>query len=156
MRKHTYETQLTTDSAQGTMGIAIWVDSSDHNPVAVRLDLSSDYHVGMTFEQGDTAEAVLLVLAKRWEGMSRELRMLASYVQEKLEEKPPEKWRVISVDNLNREGPGYDDKIIADGLERREFADTMADALNQKFCRYDDDRFFKVVDQSYTLQVFEP
>lgn len=66
------------------------------------------------------------------------------------------KFKIISVDNLDREGPIGDEEVIAENIEHEEHAKCMCVALIDKFCKHDDDRFYKVVPQDRALRKFEP
>lgn len=62
--------------------------------------------------------------------------------------------KVISIDNFSREGPGYDDRLIASGLSEEE-AEAMADRLNAD-CTETSTRFHIVRPENYVLSVWEP
>jgi len=65
--------------------------------------------------------------------------------------------KIISVDNFDRERPGYsDDELIAEGISNTEFAEVMVQALNARFSGEQSERFFKVVPDSYQLRVYGP
>ena len=62
--------------------------------------------------------------------------------------------KVVRVDNLNREGPGYDDVLIEENLTADE-AKAIADELNIG-CGDSSTYYHRVVTDYYKLQVFEP
>ena len=60
--------------------------------------------------------------------------------------------KIIDTDNYGGDYP--DETVIAANITNKRFADTMCQALNDKFC---DHRFYKVVEDDYVLQPgFEP
>jgi len=66
----------------------------------------------------------------------------------------PNTVKIISVDNYDHEGPGYDDKLIADNIVSEDLAKTMCMALNGT--RANEDRYYKVVPSDYVLKEFQP
>jgi len=62
--------------------------------------------------------------------------------------------KVIKVDNYNREGPGYDDKLVAENLTTKE-AMELAKERNSDPTRPDFD-WFKVVEDDYKLYEWAP
>ncbi len=62
--------------------------------------------------------------------------------------------RVICVDNFNREGPGYDDKVICVAVDLY-WANKIADSLNAGV-HPDGPYFYKAVADEYKLKEFEP
>jgi hypothetical protein len=63
--------------------------------------------------------------------------------------------KLIRVDSFNREGPGYDDKLIQGGLTKEE-AQASADALNALDKSPHSPDFYRVVPEDYELFKFEP
>jgi hypothetical protein len=65
--------------------------------------------------------------------------------------------KIISVDNFDRELPGQsDDELIAENVTAF-YAETIVNALNEKFCEASNsDRFFKAVPDDYKLRSYEP
>jgi hypothetical protein len=64
--------------------------------------------------------------------------------------------KIVCVDNFNREGPGHDDTLVASEITSQRWADIMCEALNKKLSGSRASEFFRVVDDDYELQVFEP
>jgi hypothetical protein len=65
--------------------------------------------------------------------------------------------KIICVDNFNREGPGYDDKLIAGSITEPTLGKSIVDFLNATYGSGEDNPyFFKLVEDDYKLQVFEP
>lgn len=62
--------------------------------------------------------------------------------------------KIIRVDSFNREGPGYDDVLMAENV-KAEFAYRIVTALNQTSTFYSHE-FFRAVPDDYKLKVFEP
>lgn len=64
--------------------------------------------------------------------------------------------KIICSDNFGREGPGHDDKLVAENITDVEDGPVMADALNVKFGGEQSPYYYRVVDDDYKLQIFEP
>jgi hypothetical protein len=64
--------------------------------------------------------------------------------------------KIISVDNLDREGWQGDEVLIAENVPSDRYARIMCEALIQKLCLQDDDRFYRVVPDDHKLKKFEP
>ena len=64
--------------------------------------------------------------------------------------------KIVDTDNFDGDYPN--EKVVADNIKYRPFAETMCDALNKKYCYSDAcSRFYKVVEDDYVLQPgFEP
>lgn len=63
--------------------------------------------------------------------------------------------KVIQTDNFNREGPGFDDILIAEGLSETQ-AKAIVKALRMMRRDKDYDPWFVAVEDNYKLQVFKP
>jgi hypothetical protein len=62
--------------------------------------------------------------------------------------------KIVDTDNYDGDYP--DEKVIADNIKRKDFADVMCEALNQMADAYSP-RFYKVVQDDYVLRPgFEP
>jgi len=63
--------------------------------------------------------------------------------------------KIIAIDNFSREH--VSDLLVAENIQNTEFAQTMCEALNKKFCNHDHaPRFFEVKPDAHVLYVFEP
>ena len=68
-------------------------------------------------------------------------------------------WKVVGKDNLNREGPGYDDVLVEEGFSTRQEAVALADKLNEAtppWQRHGECLFYEAVKGDYELQEFHP
>ena len=63
---------------------------------------------------------------------------------------------IICVDNFNREGPGYDDRVVATGAFTNKEAETAVSALNALDKSPMAQKFYKVVPMDYKLYKFKP
>jgi len=64
--------------------------------------------------------------------------------------------KIISVDNLDRDNWNGDEFVVAEGITNDEHARVMCEALIEKLCVRDDDRFYRVVPDNHRLKRFEP
>jgi hypothetical protein len=68
-------------------------------------------------------------------------------------------WKVIAKDNLNREGPGYDDVLVEAGFKTKQEASALADKLNEAvppWQRHGECLYYEAVKADYELQEFVP
>lgn len=62
--------------------------------------------------------------------------------------------KIIAVDNYDRQGPGYDDRLVAENVSKP-MADRIVTLLNGSLNEHSEE-FFRAVDDDYKLQEFEP
>lgn len=63
-------------------------------------------------------------------------------------------WKIVAVDNFDRDY--VDDILICENIHDRDKGELMLNALQSKFGGVDSKYFYKLVPQSYVLNVFHP
>lgn len=112
-----------------------------------RPDLTSDeFWVEAWFQSGEPGPS----------GTYVGLKDLGLYAppEERIVIRKRELWKVISVDNFDREGPGRDELLIHNGLLEKTARDITA-CHNHNQSNHAD-RIYRAVPHSYVLRVFQP